>query len=230
MRAPACLMLIGIVSFIGACTPLYVSPAINAPLFGKEGEIHIAGQVEATTSSLDFNLAFSPIKHLGVLGGVSYSPQGDDNHRHDYGEFAVGYFLPFGHGRFETFGGAGYGHAAGDIKPSNDVDQILGSGDYARFFLQIDIGFSLDFLELGGSMGLAHVTQWHTAADDGVRRTVQEFFVEPGAFIRAGWKPIKFELQMQFIVPMPPVATIRTTVFQIALGLHLTFDIYGSYD
>ncbi|MBN2496706.1 MAG: hypothetical protein JXR96_19100 [Deltaproteobacteria bacterium] len=221
-------MLLALGLVLQACTPLYVAPALNGPLLSEPGELHIAGAIEATSGAVDLDLAFAPYDYVALMGGMSYgSTTYDEDHEHTYAEFGAGTFVPFGIGRFEAFLGGGYGDARGDIilDAVESDDWIGGSGDYARFFCQADIGLELDFLEFGGIIRAAHVTFWHTG-EDGRRRTVQEMFWEIGSFFRAGWKVFKFEIQAQFLIPTIPTAPIANNVFQIALGIHLAFDLY----
>jgi hypothetical protein len=227
MRLPAG-MLLALVLALGACTPLYVAPALNAPLLSEPGEVHAFGTLEATSGAFDAALAIAPVDRVAVIGGYSVGPRGDDDHEHTYGEIAAGTFLPFGQGRFEAFLGAGYGDASGEIVVDSVDDRlwIQGQGDYARFFAQIDVGLTFGFLDLGGVMRAAHVTFWHTAAENGQRRTARELFWEVGSFIRLGWTALKFELQMQFLIPTIPDLNVAMDVFQIALGIHLAFDLF----
>ena len=103
--AVGCMSLLGLVA--GACTPLYVAPALNAPMMSESGEVQAFGTIEATNGAFDAALALSPVDRLAVTGALSTAPRGDDKHEHTYGELAAGTYLPFGIGRFEAFLGAG---------------------------------------------------------------------------------------------------------------------------
>lgn len=211
----------------GACTPLYVAPALNAPMMSESGEVQAFGTIEATNGAVDGALAFSPVDRFAVAGAVSTAPRGDDKHEHTYGEFAAGTYLPFGIGRLEAYLGAGYGDATGEITigPEDDRRDVMGKADYARFFAQIDGGLTLGFLDLAGVMRASHLTFWHTASD-GTRRTARDLFWEIGSVVRLGWTLLKFEMQMQIGFPVDAHPNIVNNVFQIAIGLHTAFDLY----
>jgi hypothetical protein len=44
--------------------------------------------------------------------------------------------------------------------------------------------------------------------------------------VRLGWTLLKFEMQMQIGFPMNRHPNIINNVFQIAIGLHTSFDLF----
>ena len=101
----------------GGCAPVYVAPALNAPLLGGAKELHLAGHTG--TNGIDFQVAYSVTDSLAVAGAFSGDPSGhgdqdpdedivDMDHSHLYGEGALGYYLPFEEKvSFEAFAGMG---------------------------------------------------------------------------------------------------------------------------
>lgn len=211
---------------VAGCTPFYVAPAMNAPLFEHGGQLHASARIESTTSSLDANGALAVTDNLAVQVGGSFGPRVKRKHGHEYGELGLGGFWPFGIFRLEAFGGMGYGKARGEIELANLTDGIMGTGDYSRVFAQLDAGFAFRYFEIGAGLRTSWVTVWHTEDSTGLRRTVREFYLEPGSFIRAGWPLLKFELAMQFVLPFGRDIDVAVSVFQMSLGLHVAFDVF----
>ena len=80
MRRASWLLLALCLGLVAGCTPVYMAPAANAPLFGSGGELHGQFQYDAV-SGLDLQAAFSPFKHVGIQAGMSFLPWNDEDAR-----------------------------------------------------------------------------------------------------------------------------------------------------
>ncbi len=211
-----------------ACSPIYVAPSANAPLFGSGGELHGAAQLESL-GGIDLQGAFSPFDHFGIQAGLSMLPEydDDDHHRHYYGELGLGGYVPFGIGRFEAFAGAGYGKGWGRLETAADGTKVRGTGTYTRAYLQADIGLSTRVVDFGLMSRYSWVIYDYTDAD-GFKRTIDDPFIEEFLFFRIGYDPVKFELQTGVLWGADyEYQEIAWIPWHVSIGIHVKFDLWG---
>lgn len=165
-------LLLSVLSFFlnGCVSPMYLPTALQSPQFEEAGEVQVS--VHGGTNGTDVQAAVAVTNYLMVLGAGSFG-QLDSNlnrrsrHNHAYAELALGGYLPFNFGDFNTpvfsgnvggvfeiIGGAGLGNATGEFitqTPLQLNDTLYVSSyrylpvqsDYHRYLLQTNIGLSL---------------------------------------------------------------------------------------
>lgn len=224
----------------GGCAPVYVAPALNAPLLNRAKELHLAGHMG--TNGIDFQVAYSVTDSVGVAGALSTDPSGhgdqdpaedvvDMNHSHLYGEGAVGYYLPFEEKvSFEAFAGMGAGRTRGELifwRESRD-ETAESSGIYFRPYFQLDIGVSTSVVDLGIATRGCLVYYDYASHDERIRDgDAVMFFMEPFLFARLGSEAVKLEWQGGFVVPFYGDEDLNMgwTVVHFSFGLHLRLPL-----
>lgn len=237
---------------ITSCNRYYYKPnAVNAPLFTDGGQAHFnfAGSLgngddnttDESTSFFDIQAAFSPIKHLGIIGNYStyrYNTLNPD--------FASGRVNAHAH---LLEGGVGTYYALGERKVKFVMDIYAGGGagklssdvdmDITRYFLQPGIGLTspwFDFsfnprvtrvvyanLDANGrdlsyleSQGLVDI--YGTAITNGGHT-----FFEPSFTIRTGYKFAKVQFQGAFATPVD-VKAWRHNGARFTVGFYLNIE------
>jgi hypothetical protein len=218
---------------------VYVAPAANAPLFGSEGEVTAGAAIG--TQGIDVQAGFAPIEPLGVIAAASFEGKGEDDdsvdHHHVYGEGAVGGFWPFGKaGRFEAFGGLGYGSSGGETVVFVGGQEVgtSAAGTFLRPFIQVDFGGAVDHFEGGITLRVLQV-RYHYDESNGEPVDIDRVqgFWEPFAFMRAGGKVVKFQLTGGFVFPLDALGGSSQTAFLDWVPIHLSMGIFlcfGSKD
>jgi len=191
------LSIIALVLLLGAgCKQLYVPSPVNSPLFSQAGEM--SGQLALSTNGYNIQGAWSPVYHLGIIGGGNlFSIQVDsldqpDQFRHRYAEIGGGYYTRLSkYARFELYAGYGGGHT-GDVN---------NRGYFQKFFLQPGIGYSGRYVDIGFSPRISSVQHLRTLVL-GQRRNEdrQSVFFEPWLTFRAGMEQFKFSFQMGWAI------------------------------
>lgn len=209
-----------LVASLSACAPVYITPAFNAPLLRRQGEI--SGAIHAGTSGIDVQGAYAILDHIGVLADFS-AYQGEAAQAHAYTDVGGGVFLPFGAdiGRFEVCAGVGYGRSSGAGKEPFSGRTINASGAYWRGFAQAALGMGSDIVDAAFVSRMAYVRYQYndmpeTNGEPGVHT---ELFLEPAVLVRLGYRLLKAELQMGFDMPTTGAPGPVTQLFHMTLGL-----------
>jgi len=233
MRTAALSLVCVSLGLVAGCTPVYMAPAANAPLFGSGGELHGQFQYDAV-SGIDLHGAFSPFKHFGIQAGMSFLPWNDEDARESeryYGELGAGAYIPFGIGRFEVFAGGGYGQALGRMDFDYEGQKYYSDGKYGRIYVQADIGLSTKIIDFCLMSRYAWVTYDFYDPYEARDRTADSGFIEEMIVFRAGYDPVKFEFQAGFIWPAYLQDIEMAWIpWHVSIGLHVKFDLWGGSD
>jgi hypothetical protein len=228
---------IGIIQ-LPSCAPAYVPNAFNIPLVKNEHQVSLAAF--GGTNGFDAQVSGAVYKHLALMGNYSHAnnPQtGKDSsgfRKHNFTEGGIGYsFLkeekPI---CLEVYTGYGMGNSASRAASSglyvNKGDVV--SGDYSRYFLQADFGFTSSIIEVGAAVRGSYVDFVNYSVDAGGSsksyHNLADWYIEPVGFVRVGYKFIKAQFQIgaslrsDFLsVPTPK---FTSEPFYISGGLYFT--------
>jgi len=191
------IFLSSLILFLGACAPAYVPNVINAPLLSNKGEVQLA--VNTGIAGFDPQFAYAVTDHFGIMVNGSFanwtSDSTDNFHKHQFFELGTGYYTKIGSsGRFETFGGFGFGNLRADY--SNDLWLSKSRVNSTRFFIQPTIGATTSIFD--GSFAtrivLVELKQDNISASG--------LFVEPVLTGKVGYKYVKGVFQLGFSLPL----------------------------
>lgn len=241
------LALIGLNYLQSSCSRYYYQPnAVNAPMMKERGDLKIG--ISGTTSSEDLNgtntsssiinlqTAYSPIKHLGVM--VNYSNYNYNFNEEDPSignvdahaglfEGGVGGYYPIiarenGFGLIaDTYVGYGGG------KLSSDVNM-----NFNRTFIQPGINLTFPYFDVGLATRISGIKYSNFDANGMTPEYITEhkldnitdkrhYFFEPAFTLRAGYKFVKAELQVVGSTPMSEVDwESKGTV--VTFGIHFS--------
>ena len=180
-----------------ACAPAYIPNVINTPLLSNEKEIQTA--VYSGVSGFDPQLSYALTDHVGLMLNGSFSNQSsdttDDFHKHQFVEWGAGYYTKLGvNGRFEAFGGIGYGNLQtywenSLWKPYTTVKNI-------RFFIQPTIGSTTDILDASFSTRVVLIDIYQGSYNS------TGIFFEPVLTAKLGYKYVKAVAQLGYSLPL----------------------------
>ncbi len=178
-----------------SCAPSYIPNVVNTPLFSNKNEFHAS--VHTGTSGIDPQLAYAVTDNLGIMLNGSFANRTDtsnDFHKHQFVELGAGYYQKIGNsGRFEIFGGAGYGKIKAFYDNELWIDQT--DVEHLRIFIQPVIGATTDIFDGSFTPRLVLVNLYQeTAGDVGI-------FIEPTITAKFGYKYIKTVFQLGFSLP-----------------------------
>ncbi len=182
---------------ISGCATAYVPNIINTPLLSNKGEVQ-AG-VHTGLSGTDLQFSYAVTDNIGVMLNGSFANRTSDNtddfHKHKFVELGTGYYTKIGeNGRFETFGGYGYGKLKADF--NNSLWNTHLDVNTSRFFVQPAIGVTTDIFD--GSLASRFVmVKMHQASNK-----TTEFFFEPVITSKVGYKNVKAVFQLGFSIPL----------------------------
>jgi hypothetical protein len=184
------MLLSGMVLFNG-CAPAYVPNTVNMPMLSNKGELQVA--VNTGVSGFDPQASYAITDHIGVMLNGSFDNQVSDStnnfHMHNFVEAAPGYYTKIGdYGRFEAFGGAGFGKTQGFY--DNALWSDHADAHFMRFFIQPGIGFSTDFVDGGLStrVVLVNLNQNDNSSNG--------LFFEPALTLKLGYRYVKLVSQV----------------------------------
>jgi hypothetical protein len=190
-------LLVFITIIVSSCAPAYVPNVVNTPLLSNKGEVQAA--VYKGLSGFDPQLSYAITDHVGLMLNGSFadrtSDSTDDYHKHQFVEIGSGYYTKIGtKGRFETFGGFGYGKLqayweSGILEPYADVKSI-------RFFVQPTIGVTTKIFDGGLSWRFVLIDMYQGSANS------TGIFAEPVLTGKLGFKYVKFITQFGFTIPL----------------------------
>ncbi len=207
---------------LSSCSRYYYKPnAVNAPLFTDGGQLHLvaAGSVgegdgAGKTQFFDLQAAYSPIRHLGIIG--NFSTYHFDPYEYDFGEgrvpasahlgeLGVGAYVPVGEGHFKLVVDGYLGGGTGRLE--SDVD-----ADVHRLFFQPGIGMRSPWVDFAFHLRWSRL--YYRNLDDHRRgrdylfrqglindrgRRIDEggyTFMEPSLTLRTGYRFAKAQFQL----------------------------------
>lgn len=226
--------------FISSCSRYYYQASPNhAPLLHDKNDAHLtASFAEDDATVLSLQAAYSPIKHLGVIGGISsYNYAGTEEEEpasSTLWELGLGGYYPFplSGDRFklviDLYGG--YGSA----NLSSDVNMRL-----TKVFIQPGIGFRTDYFDLGLNLKIGRLS--YSNFDQNGKSTqylmdqrllndynqrIDQFYhwvAEPAITLRGGYKFVKAQLQAIAVFPVSPIPwTYKSGL--LSFGLYFSLE------
>lgn len=193
-----------------SCKPVYIPNAVNIPYLSEKGQIN--GGLHTGTSGIDLQGAYAITDHVAVMANGSYANRdGSDtsltnDHKHLFGELGMGYFMPFGAGRFEIYGGAGTGTASSYENFFSQGD-VYAKAFYNRYFFQTNIGASARNVEGGLGLRFSFV-DFNKFSSNNVEynRGITRAYMEPVLNLKVGSENIKVTTQIGFsaLLSAPP--------------------------
>ncbi len=214
-----------------SCEPEYYKPnRVNAPLLSD------AGQVAFCVAPNNTQVAFSPTKNLGLIGGYSRYANNDDSgfgrERVNLFEVGAGYYGHIDTNRhdngsgwiYDIYGGYGFGRINVTNRPPNKFPSM----NVSRIFIQPGIGIRTKIIECSFNWRLCNVhysgfnypASIKTPADEG-----NYIFSEPAVTFRVGYKPVKLEVQFVHSMPFSNIVWNRS---QASLNVGIN-AIIGAY-
>ena len=186
-----------IMLFVTSCAPAYVPNVINTPLFSNKGEFQAS--VNTGFAGFDPQLSYAITDHIGVIMNGSFanrtSDSTDDFHKHLFFEIGSGYYKKIGtSGRFEAFGGAGFGKLKAEYE--NELWMTRSDVNSMRFFIQPAIGASTDIFD--GSFAARFIVlnlNQESKSSTGL-------FIEPAITAKVGYKYAKAVFQFGLSLPL----------------------------
>lgn len=179
-----------------SCAPSYIPNVVNTPLFSNKGEFQAS--VNTGVSGFDPQLAFAVTDHIGLILNGSFANRTSDTtdnfHKHQFVELGAGYYQKVGKsGRFEVFGGGGFGKVRALYENELWYDQT--DVNSLRFFVEPVIGATTTIFDGSFTPRLVLVNLYQESAGNvGV-------FIEPTITAKFGYKYFKTVFQLGFSLP-----------------------------
>lgn len=218
------LIIIGILALFSSCSPEYVPNMVNSPMFTNAGEFQAT--IATGTSNFDAHTAAAITDHIGIMINGSYGNETNDTtdnfHKHSFIEGGVGYYDKFGtHGRYEIFGGYGFGKVEGYFE-NIGFDEEITDARYNRFFIQPGIGVATGIYDGSFSPRISLVQMDPKGAN--FPDTQYDIFFEPVITSKVGFKYLKFIIQFGVSIPVGDQApTYDHERFIMNFGLNFNF-------
>ncbi len=237
------LFFILLLASFSSCKIMYIPNAQNVPMLEEKGDIKVE------ISNKDLQVAYGITNHLGIMANGYYNKNEwsvtsgtlDNEYasKRSLVEGGLGYFTTFGNnGRFEVYGGAGYGNVVYDYDLF-DNEVLTESNTFGinmlRIFLQPAIGLQSDNVGFAFSTRLASVnfsnvdTVGYTPTeleDEGLHELEDEMFMflEPAITFRIGIKYAQLQLQPYYNLQISGPSSINAKKFGFNFGLYLSID------
>ena len=173
-------------------------------MLSNKGEVQIA--LNRASSGFDPQAAVAVSDHIGIMANGSFkstdSDTTDDFHKHNFGEIGVGYYTKFQRlGRFEVFGGYGFGKV--NVKTTWNVlgntNSNIADVVYHRVFIQPSFGVTTNFFDMSFTPRIVLV---HMKPAQYIYKTITRPFIEPVVTIKLGYKYFFFTSQFGVSLPM----------------------------
>jgi hypothetical protein len=202
------LFFLTMIFLLGACAPVYFPNQLQTPLLQDKGEATVSASLG--TSTFDMQLAYSPIKHIDLLGDFSVA-NGND-HEHLQLEAGLGAYQTINDAlHLELLGGGGAGYSTtttqGTFGEHNE-------GAFARFYVQPNIFLVSEFVEAGLATRASFIS---------FREFGTGIYVEPTLVARAGLEHLKFQLQAGLSFNVNDNSTLDYNPLIFNVGLVYTF-------
>ncbi len=213
------LTILSLIILLSGCAPLYIPNTVNTPLLSNKGEIQ--GAVYTGTSGFDPQLAYAITDNIGImLNGSFENSESDttgDYHKHQFYELGIGYYKKLSDmGRFEIFGGYGFGNinAYSEVALFNSIADVKSN----RIFIQPAFGLSSKIFDLSFASRFVVVN----IQNDLIKST--RSFIEPAFTARVGWKQVKFAYQIGYSIPFNEDAIIEYQPLMMSIGIHVNIN------
>ncbi|MBN2214813.1 MAG: hypothetical protein JW723_11260 [Bacteroidales bacterium] len=186
-----------IMLYITSCAPAYVPNVINTPLCSNPGEFQAS--VNGGLAGFDPQISYALTDNIAIMLNGSFASRTSDStdnfHKHQFVEMGLGYYQKFGtSGRFETYGGAGFGQLRAEY--DNELWMTRSNVNSRRFFIQPAIGVSTDFFDGGLAARFVYLYLiQESKSNTGV-------FVEPAITAKVGPKHVKAVFQIGLSIPV----------------------------
>jgi hypothetical protein len=240
------LLILNVVSLSSCNKLLYIPNSHNVPLLEEKGDIKVGVTIK------DLQVAYGITDHLGVMANAYYNKNDwavsngtsiflDYNYKSTRSLFegGLGYYSAVSdYGRFEVFGGAGFGHVNYDyytIENGRRTQSNIFGADYTRFFLQPAVGMQGNLFGLAFSTRLTGVnfssidTTGYTPVElteEGLNELEDNmfFFIEPALTFRVGVKYVQFQIQPYYNLQVAGPTSINAREFGCNVGVYLSID------
>jgi len=191
------ILLLCLTVILGSCAPAYVPNSLNTPMFSNKGDIHV--NINTGISGFDPQLSYAVTDNIGIMLNGSFlsatSDSSDNFHKHQFLEIGTGYYRKIGtSGRFETFGGLGYGRVKAEYE--NDLWQSHADVDNIRIFIQPSIGVASDVFDGSFSSRFVVVNMYQESG------SAYGIFAEPALTGKLGYKYVKALFQLGLSLPL----------------------------
>ncbi len=211
-------ILAGVAILLDACAPAYVPNVINTPLLSNKGELQAS--INGGISGFDPQISYALTDHIGLALNGSFANRTSDStenyHKHNFVELGTGYYTKMGKvGRFETFGGVGFGNTRGGY--SNDLWSAYTNANYTRLYLQPGIGIATAPFDGSLAARLAFVN-----LKQGSQRSTG-VFLEPVITLKTGFKNVKLSVQIGLSFSLNENIDFNYHPFIFSIGLHTHF-------
>lgn len=223
-------LIVGVLLFC-ACAPTYIPNARHVPLISEQGQLNLGA---AVLPGLEVQSAYGISDQLAVMGNASFrstsSTTNENYSRQNYGELAVGYFNNLETNLlFEVYGGYGFGASSSRYDSNSSLGVSYNdSGNYGKVFIQPNIGFSSQFLDLALSGRMAYVAFNNFETN----RTLDNYstsavFFEPALVTKLGYDPFKFVAMLGMNIPLDqPNSRFAPNfpLFTVSLGMQFRIN------
>jgi opacity protein-like surface antigen len=222
---------------------MYIPNSQNVPLLEEKGDIKL------NIGNKDLQVSYGISDHLGIMANGYYNKnewsltsETLDNQylsKRLLIEGGLGYYTTFGeNGRFEVYGGAGYGNVKYDYDLLDNGALIQSNTfgiDMMRIFLQPAIGLQTDNFGFAFSSRLVSVNFFNVDSIGYTQIELEEeglnelednmfIFVEPALTLRFGIKYVQLQLQPYYNLQVSGPASINAKKLGFNLGLYLSID------
>jgi hypothetical protein len=230
-------ILIAILLICSGCATVYVPNAAHTPLMEEQGEVHVSAHFGSQGG--DLQLGYALTDQFGIIAGISgrenTNQDGEETGNHTFGEAGVVWF-PDIHQRLknEFIGGIGLGNAKGEssfsfMNPQGEYEKRTAKGDFYRIFVQSNTALTSSVVTTGIATRLAFVNFYNyelTGSQQAIRNRTSALFFEPAAFVRLGFRNVKFESQVGI---SRPIGDFRNIAFdyefmRASFGVHFYFN------
>lgn len=189
---------------LSACAPVYFPNQLQTPLLQDEGEASVSASLG--TSTFDFQLAYSPIKHIDLLGDLSVA-SGDD-HEHLQFEAGLGAYKTVNDIlQLELLGGGGAGYSTTTTQGTFGEHN---QGAFSRFYIQPNVFIVSENIDIGLASRASFIS---------FREFGTGIYVEPTLVGRLGIEHFKFQVQAGLSFNVNDNSTLDYNPFIFNIGL-----------
>jgi hypothetical protein len=237
------ILTIALFVFMTSCHIMYVPNTQNVPLLEEKNDL----KLEIGTK--DLQVAYGITDHVGLMVNGYYNKNDwsvtsgtfDNQYlsKRSLIEGGLGYYSALGeNGRFEVYGGGGFGHVNYDYNLFDNEVQTESNTfgiNFMRFYIQPAIGvqgksfgmaFSTRLASLSFSNTLSEGYTINELTDEGLNELEDNmfFFVEPALTMRLGVKYVQFEIQPYYNMQVSGPSSINARKYGCNFGVYLSID------
>jgi hypothetical protein len=238
---PVVMMGFGTLTF-GCSYTRFAAPHLpHTPLFDHEGQFDVAasgGYMSEMGSALSGRVAYSPVRHLTLVGGYDGDFTRDASNRtaHHAGSLGVGTYVRHRTLRLEALAIAGVGYGWGDASVSEltaPTEAYALEGVYVQAGGQFAIGFEIPYFEFAGGIrvmgqdGDLTVSSLSPTAPGAGRLDHTAFLFDHFVTVRIPIEAIRFEVTLGQAVVVGDPGRFDAEVpsrFHVTGGIAFQFD------